>query len=373
MQQILPKNQVQFLKLAQSLALLTGGTLLSWLSLSPAALARFARIHSVSGTVYLKKTDWEEYQQVYAGRALRGDDLLKPDPGSRVIVTCPDGKQARKKPTPGLETSVNFLCPGTPRGDVRPSFGVSNVWGGSDPTIPFVLTPRSDFLWSATPTLRWNPVPDAQEYTVTLTTPQGEEWQLTTNQTTFLYPENKPEIRADGTLYELVVAADTGTASTDEGLGLKFIRTLGADISTVEDEIAQVQAMDLPDDTKTLVLVEEVYPNYNLTTEAINDLLGLIEKCTETAHIYRLLGDLYVKSGLQIPAEESYQKALELATTETNLEEETLAYLGLGTLYQAINEPDKALEVLQQGELEAIALGDIKLITSFEELLSRLQ
>ncbi|NER78981.1 MAG: tetratricopeptide repeat protein [Leptolyngbya sp. SIO1D8] len=340
--------------------------------MSSEALARLARIHSVDGTVYLKRAEWSEFTAVSAGTALYGDDLLKPDLNSTVVITCPDGERSDNPPTPGLENSVNESCPGTPRSDVRPDFGVSEVWGGSDLSIPFVLTPRTDFVLSATPTLRWNPVSGATTYTVALTTPQGTVWQVTTDQATLPYPENEPELMADSTLYELLVTVDAGTASTDEGLDLKFIRIFGSDVSAAEAEIAQVQAMDLPDDIKILVLVEEVYPKYSLTGEAISDLLTLIEDCTETAHIYRLLGDLYVKSGLQIPAEESYQKALEFAAMEENLEEETLAYLGLGTLYQAISDQEKALETLQQAKAVALSLGNAKLVASIESQLSGL-
>lgn len=357
------------LKLPSVLFLLT---LSSWLAFASAAQALYARIHSVSGRVELKRNGWSSYQRALPGRALFGDDLLRPALGSRVIVTCPDGQRARRTPTPGGETSVISLCPTTPRSDVRPGFGVSNVWGGNDPTVPFVITPRSDFVLSGTPTLRWQPVLGAEVYTVTMTSLTGELWQVTTNHTTLPYPEGVPALRADGSLYALVVSTDTGRASRDEAIDLRFQRLLGPDVAVAEAEIAEVQAMDLPEEIKTLVLVEEVYPKYSLTAVAINDLKGLIEKGEETAHIYRLLGDLYVKSGVQIPAEESYHQALELAAAEENLEDATLAHLGLGTLYQAIGQPENAIALLQQALSGAKELGDRQLIDSIERQLGRL-
>ena len=357
---------------AKTFHLTLGTTLLVWMALSAAAQARLARVHSVDGTLQLKRMGWESFQPVSPGAALYGDDLLLPDPGTTVVITCPDGKRSDKPPVPGLESSVNWSCPGTPRSDVRPSFGISEVWGGSDLAIPFVLTPRTDFVLDSTPTLRWNPVPDAEEYTVTLTSFGQELWSLTTDQTTLPYPDHEPELMADGTLYELVVTADTGTTSTDDETGQVFLRVVGDEVAEAEAEIAAVQAMDLPDDIKTLVLVEEVYPKYTMTGEAIDALLTLVDHGTETAHIYRLLGDLYVKSGLQIPAEASYQTATELAEVEPNLEEQTQAYLGLGTLYREVNEPEKARVALEQAQMGATELGDSQLISNIEDQLSRL-
>jgi tetratricopeptide (TPR) repeat protein len=175
----------------------------------------------------------------------------------------------------------------------------------------------------------------------------------------------------DGTPYELVVTADTGSTSSDEDTGQLFQRFIGDEVEKAEAEIDAVQAMDLPDAIKTLVLVEEVYPKYNLTAEAIDALLTLIEQGTETAYIYRLLGDLYVKSGLQLSAEESYQTAIELAAAEPNLEEQTLTYLGLGTLYQTVNKSEKAKDALEQAQIGATELGDSDLVSSIEDQLSR--
>jgi hypothetical protein len=100
-------------------------------------------------------------------------------------------------------------------------------------------------------------------------------------------------------------------------------------------------------------------------------LLTLIEQGTETAYIYRLLGDLYVKSGLQLSAEESYQTAIELAAAEPNLEEQTLTYLGLGTLYQTVNKSEKAKDAPEQAQIGATELGDSDLVSSIEDQLSR--
>ncbi|NEQ48414.1 MAG: tetratricopeptide repeat protein [Leptolyngbya sp. SIOISBB] len=358
---------------AKTLSLTLGVTILAWTALSAAAQARLARVHSMDGRLQLKRMDWETFQPVSPGAALYGDDLLLPDPGTTVVITCPNGRVSNNPPSPGLESSVNRACPRTPRSDVKPSFGISEVWGGSDLAIPFMLTPRTDFVLDSTPTLRWNPVPAAEEYTVTLTSFGEELWSLTTDQTTLPYPGHEPELMADGTPYELVVTADTGTASTNEDTGQVFLRVVGDEVAEAEAEIAAVQAMDLPDDIKTLVLVEEVYPKYSLTGEAIDALLPLVDHGTETVHIYRLLGDLYVKSGLQLPAEESYQTAIELAKVEPNLEEETLAHLGLATLYLEVNAPEKAKEALEQAQLRATELGSAKLTDNIATQLSRLE
>jgi tetratricopeptide (TPR) repeat protein len=117
---------------------------------------------------------------------------------------------------------------------------------------------------------------------------------------------------------------------------------------------------------KTLILVEEVYPTYKLFPQGMNDLLALIEAGTETAQIYRLLGDYAIRSGLVLPAESSYRQAIELAVAAHQLEEQVKAQWGLGTLYNRIGKSEQAREQLLQAQQGARTLGDADLLASIE-------
>ncbi|NET37439.1 MAG: hypothetical protein F6K19_36345 [Cyanothece sp. SIO1E1] len=340
--------------------------------LSSKAWAELARIDSVEGRVMLKREEWDSFQEVDSGTTLYGSDLLKPDRGSRVILICPDRRSAGPVPA-GTITNVNDhrLCPGTPR-RLRPQFAIGDLRGGSNPSIPYMITPRTGSVLNPTPTLRWNPVAGTEHYTVTLQARGETVWQIETNHTEIPYPEGESELMPR-TLYTLIVTADTGATSTEEELALRF--NLLADIQADEAnaEIDDVKALELPEELKTLILVEEVYLNYGLTAEAIADLESLTEEGIETAQIYRLLGDLYLKSGLRLLAEEHYVRATGLATIAGNLEEEVWAHLGLGTLYSRIDDTERAVRQLRCAQNGAAELGDENLASSIEAELAKLQ
>ena len=322
--------------------------------LPTAAQAGLARIMSISGSVQLRRSTWSEFQRALPGTALYGPDLLQPIRGSRILVICSEGN--RWIVPAGTISAVNNGCPGTPSA-LKPQFGIGDLRGGSDRSIPYVITPRVDVVLNNAPTLRWNPVEGAKTYTVSLQTRQGVRWELETDQTTLPYPSDQPKLQP-GVRYRLVVAADTGSRSTDEEPDLRFNLLAGEQAETAKAEIAEVQAMDLPDMLQTMILVEEVYPRYELTAAAINDLEALIASGYEMAKGHRLLADFYLKSGLRQLAEEAYQRAIALATASENLEEQVLAQYGLGTLYSRVGDFENAAEQLHAARIGAQALGD---------------
>ncbi|PSR19414.1 hypothetical protein C8255_02055, partial [filamentous cyanobacterium CCP3] len=232
--------------------------------------------------------------------------------------------------------------------------------GGSAPAIPYVIAPRLDTVLSPTPALRWNPVEGAETYRVSLQTRRGPLWELETDQTAIPYPEDQPPL-TPGTLYTLVVETDSRSSSTDDPPELRFNLLTGDRAAAAQTDIAAVEAMDLPDMVKTLILVEDVYPRYELTAAAMDALEGLVAAGCETAKVRRLLGDLYLKSGLRLLAEQNYDTALALALATENLEEQVLAQYGLGTLYARVEEPEKAIEYLEAAQAGALALGDTTL------------
>ncbi|MBE9160625.1 tetratricopeptide repeat protein [Nodosilinea sp. LEGE 06152] len=339
-------------------SLLTLSTAGVGLALLPtAAYAGLARIMTISGTVELRREAWSEFRRANPGTALYGSDWLKPSRGSRILVICPSG--SRWLVPAGTESAVHNGCPGTPR-VIKPQFGVGDLRGGSDPATPYVISPRLDTVLSPTPTLRWNPVEGAETYRVSLQTRRGPLWEIETDQTTIPYPEDQPPL-SPGTLYTLVVETDTGAISTDDLPVLRFNLLTGDRAEAAQTDIAAVEALDLPDMVKALILVEDIYPRYDLTGAAIDVLEEMVAGGCETAKVRRLLGDFYLKSGLRLLAEQNYETALALALATDNLEEQVLAQYGLGTLYARVEEPEKAVEYLEAAQAGALALGDITL------------
>ncbi|MEM9218653.1 MAG: tetratricopeptide repeat protein [Cyanobacteria bacterium P01_F01_bin.150] len=331
--------------------------------------ANVARIVSIEGEVELQRDNWSRFYRAFSGADLYGPDLIRPSRGSRVEVLCPNGTTTWIVPA-GTISAVNNGCPGTPA-RLKPQFGIGDLRGGIDPSLPYVITPRTGIVLSPRPLLRWNPVEGAESYTVTLKARGEVVWQIDTDQTELMYPDDQPDLMPRR-LYTLNVMADTGASSADEDLALRFNVLTGEQAEEAQVRIDSINALDIADELKTLILVEEIYPNYQLTGAAIHDLEGLIAAGIETAQIYRLLGDVYLKSGLRLLAEESYVKAIALATQSNNLEEQVFAQLGLGTLYLHVGETDRAMRQLHCAQKGASELGDEKLIESIEETLSQL-
>ncbi len=324
-----------------------------------AAQASLARIISVQGSVEIRRATGTTFQRAFPGTALYGPDLLQPSRGSRIIVICPNGRTQWRVPA-GTVSAVNNGCPGTPSA-LKPEFGIGDLRGGSDSTLPYVITPRQDLVLSPRPTLRWNPVEGATQYTVSLRTRRGTLWEVNTPESTLPYPDDQPEL-APGTRYTLVVQADTGTTSTDDPPELAFNLLAGEEASEATEAIAAVHALDLPELPKTLILVEEVYSRYQLTAAAIEALEALVSQGFELAQVRRLLGDLYLRSGLRLLAEENYRQAIALAFATDNLEEQVMAQYGLGTLYSRVGETAQAVAQLSAAQDGADALGNATLV-----------
>jgi hypothetical protein len=270
------------------------GFTLAALALFPgAAQASLARIMSVQGSVEVQRATGTTFQPAFPGTALYGQDILRPSRGSRVMVVCPNGRSQWRVPA-GTVSAVNNGCPGTPVA-LKPEFGVGDLRGGSDPAIPYVIAPRQDLVLSPTPTLSWNPVEEATQYTVSLRTRRGTVWEITTPDSTLPYPDDQPPL-SPGTRYTLVVQADTGTTSTDEPPELAFNLLAGDEATEAAEQIAAIQALNLPELAQTLILIEEVYPRYQLTAAAIADLETLVSHGFEVARVRRLLGDIYLRS-----------------------------------------------------------------------------
>ena len=353
--------------------LVSAFALMSWLALSPPVSASLARIHSIlEGQVELKRNGWQDFQRATPGTALYGDDDLRVTPGTEVILVCPD--RTPRDFFPAGNYRIGRVCPDAPR-RVRPIFGISDTWSATDAQVPYVITPWSGQVLSPTPTLRWQAMADADLYRVTLQQRAGDRWSevwtVKTDQPVLAYPINQPALQF-GEEYALQVAVEGVAVSTIAAPTAVFNLVGGQQKTDAEAAIAAVNAMDAPDALKTLILVEEVYPNYQLFAAGMNDLLALIVEGTETAQIHRLLGDYGIRLGLALPTEQSYLQAITLANANGMLEEQVKAQWGLGTLYNRLGKSEQAREPLEQAQQGAQALGDADLLASIEAELAQL-
>ncbi|MEM6255752.1 MAG: tetratricopeptide repeat protein [Cyanobacteria bacterium P01_D01_bin.156] len=339
----------------------------TWLTLSPSAAARLARLYSIQGEqVFLKRAVWSDFYTTYPRTMLYGDDLLRVSPGTVVTLLCPDRTESDNVRA-GV-SSVNEACPGTPR-RLKPTFGISDTWTAQDSNIPYVITPWSGQVLTRTPVLRWNPVPGTRQYRVTLqrNTFDGwqPEWTVLTDQPALAYPVNKSPL-VPGEEYALQVTAGWRAAASSEEWSAPAVFSVagGQEARDIAADIAAVEAMDVPQAFKTLILVQEIYPTYKLFAQGINDLQKLIATGEASALAYRLLGDYAVRSGLALVAEDSYTQAVALAEAANELEERVKAQWGLGVVYNRTDRTNQAQAILELAHQGAKTLEDEDLLSS---------
>jgi hypothetical protein len=363
-------------KLPLRVLLSLGAFLSVFLDVTPSiATPRQTRLYSVEGgPVYLQRPNWSDFYVTYPRTMLNSEDLLDVPVGAQVVLLCTDGIQ-RDWVGAGIG-AVGTVCPGSPR-IYRPSFGISEQWGADDPTEPYLITPRTGQVLTSTPTFYWHAVAGAQQYKVTLQQREGEAWvnlwTTTSSQASLCYPSSQPELEP-GHEYTLQVSV-AGQPERTEALPEPPIFSLvaGEERQGLEDAITAIETLDIDPAAKTLILVEEIYPQHKLFGQGINDLKALIDSGYETAQVYRLLGDYAIRTGLELPAEESYLQAIQLAAATDTTEEEALAAWGLGTMYARVGKIEPARTYLQKAEQIATEIGDADLIANISSELDKLQ
>jgi len=316
------------------------------------------------GEVELERGEWSGSHLTAFGAALYSGDLVKPANGTRAVILC-DDLAAWAVPA-GMLASLATGCPPSPepllkRGDND----IINTRGGSDPFIPYIISPRKTKLLDANPTLRWNPVPGATRYTVSVEGGQ-EDWTFETDQTELVYPSDAPPLEP-GVDYLLIIKTDNGKSSQSEGLaGLGFSLLAQEDAQHARDAAAQLAELNLPDEARAFALAQ-VYAGYGLIAEAIETLEALLETGSQTAAVYRALGDFYRQTELSLLAQARYLDAIELAAAAGDVEGQAAAQVGLGEVYATLGQHDLADEQLRQARDGYEALGDVQRVSELDE------
>jgi hypothetical protein len=276
-------------------------------------------IIEAKGEVWLKREEWSDYRRITVGTKLYPGDLLQPAPQARVIVQCADGKTIWSVPAGVISGATNGCPPqavplSRNRGDIAP------LRSEISPLIPYIISPRRTKLLNSLPMLRWNAVPGASHYAVSLIVDEGDVfWQTQIGETEVVYSGESP--LESGVNYLLMVEADTGTSSLeDDSPDLGFSLLNENEATVVRDAVEQLLNWDLADETKSIALAN-LYRIYDLKAEAIATLEVLVKQGSQIAAIYRTLGDLYLEVGLNPLASSHYLRATQLATEVGDLEE----------------------------------------------------
>ena len=283
------------------------------------------------------------------GNPLCSGDRVKLVASSRAIAVCAADGMARSLPV-GIPASVTSVCPAVPECDLNDS----NPPCGRNPDVfdanPLqILSPRDTALLTAQPTIRWEEVPGASGYTVTLE--QGEViWgPMEVAGTEIVYSGDAP-LEA-GPSYKLTVMADNGsTATTRFNLLSETDRT----------QVMQVLAMQPTDAMAEIPPQVYVYREKGLWAEAIEFLEGAIASGNRSSLAYLQLGELYNTVALLVRAEEAYLAAIDLAAVEGRQKGEAFTRVRLAHVYRKMGRTEEAISQLSEAKIlyERVQDGD---------------
>ncbi|NER38120.1 MAG: hypothetical protein F6J93_29870 [Oscillatoria sp. SIO1A7] len=341
-------------------------------------------ILEATGNVPIKPRGARDYYRVSVGTPLARGTIIFPTSTMSVKILCADRRTYWLVPS-GVPSGVGNGCP--PLGQ-RPDAtrNAGGICSSPQPaSLPYIISPRSTFLLSAKPILRWNPVADATLYIVSVSKKSGEIlWQTTASDTELAYNGELP--LEPGVQYELTVEAKFGANASRSGAssrseshpgngrlsGFAFEVLSEQKAAEVKDALALLQEQELTETAKSLALAR-VYNDsrYNLRAEAISILEAAISRGIENTASYYLLGDLYCQVGLTSFAEQSYLRGIEQGTTERDFAARAALYARLGQLYYSSREDEKARRHWQQALYGYIALQDMERVAQIQRELER--
>ncbi|MGK7914241.1 MAG: hypothetical protein AB4038_01640 [Prochloraceae cyanobacterium] len=328
--------------------------------LAPVASAQ--KIIESVGEVLVKRGN-SEYRPIGTGARLQSDDLLQTAPGAIVKILCENSTLWRVPA--GTTSSVNSGCPIIM---VRVVKGETRYRpGGSDSRIPYILYPRMTYLLDDRPTFRWNPVAGATSYAVRLLGPGGVEWQTEVSSTEVVYLDDASPLDW-GVKYLVTVKADNGSCSLQDRGGNLGFELLDEDtIQEVEEKAAKIEELEDRTEEERALTLAEMYRREKLTAKAIATLEALVEQGSQTALVFRKLGDLYAGVGLNRLAEDRYERASELFASTSDRYALIATRDGLARAKLMLEKKQQAEQLSAEVIAEYRQLGDEQSATALEE------
>lgn len=221
--------------------------------------------------------------------------------------------------------------------------------------IPYIISPRKTAILTPAPHFEWNSVPTASQYTVTLRGPSGIVWQVTTENNEIIYsgPLLEHSIK-----YALIIDAEVHEepdktviiSSTLEGpYGLFFYILSQEEIERLSLELSAADDSELDLLNASLERVR-IYRDYNLLSNAISLLEELKNQNYSSALMFRILGEIYLQTGLNSRSYSAFSYASDLAVETGDFQQVAdinafLAYLAL-----ARRDVDEAIRLLNHAK-----------------------
>ena len=352
-------------------ALLSIAVLTLILSGSIAALASEFRLLEAQGTVQVKPEGQSRYRRVREGRQLRLGDRLRTTHNAQARILCDDLTSTWTMYS-NQESGVAEGCPSSPFSTrLRIGNQDDNTPGGSDRSIPYVITPRRTAVLGTEPiALRWNPVLEAERYVVQVVGPEVT-WETQVEGTQVLFDE--VDALVPGAEYQVIVEANNGLSSQlDEGAETAtFERLYVEDIEIIQAGIAALPEQDLSEETQLLVAAD-LYIREDLLADAVNLLESLTASGTQSLEAYQDLGDIYRYIGLNLLAQARYEQAIEIALASQDIGGLADAQAGLAEVEVMLDQHCTAVDLLAQARDNYTAIEDVERVNELEERLGEL-
>ncbi len=317
------------------------------------------------GQVTVKRRETTGFVPAGVGAQVEPGDLLRVE-GGEAAIFCGNETLWDSSPlvlTGGESHGVPCLAGRSPRpfpslSRLRESL-LRGETGSRVENISYVLSPRSGFVRSDRPTLRWHTLANTDVYTVTLTgDDELERPPVQTSGGELAYPDAWPSLAGGGASYSLVVQAGE-RSSEEDGSGAKswgFSLLDPAQAAQLQSQEAKLRARPLGEDALTLLLAELYLSDaYRLRSEAAELLSGATVENLASAQV--LLGELYLEMGLADESQPAFDQALMLARQAGLPEFEAGAAFGLGTVACLRQKQSEAEGYWQAAQTQYKALG----------------
>jgi tetratricopeptide (TPR) repeat protein len=317
-------------------------------------------------------------RRALVGTVIRAGDLVSPTNGTRVTVQCRNADGSYSHGSRTRRFGLADVCPNASR-------RYSQSGRGEDDFLLF-LEDRFNYatqVMEGNPTLRWNPVAGATTYQVKLWT-CGQDvfncteviWQTEVEGTTVTY---EGEALVPGRNYGLEVTATDVAEAEPTYL---MVRRLEADkAEVVQAAVSQLMTLEVGAEAEALartdmyldVAAANTDPpvGAGLVFEAI-PVLEAVAPQSDTPHLYRQLGDLYLQAGLLVQAKEAYEEALALTDGVNDMASRAAAQVGLANIAAARGELRRAELKLWFAAISYGVLGDLERLSQVEGWLERL-
>lgn len=323
----------------------------------------------VSGQVELKRFDSTIFQKTKAPLKLDSQDLLRISQPKKTRILCFGHKLS--SPITQQEIAVKDVCDSEPtikiNGSIVPRPRQPKA---TDPTIPYIISPRKTALLTNRPTLKWNEVAGATSYEVKLIGPRVN-WKIKTDQTSIIYSGEtvlQPDAR-----YTLIIETDNNKSSQSDlsrSDGISFFVLSENKVKEINQAVENLEEKPLTPEMKGLAIAY-FYQAENLKAKAIEVLEELSQQETVEPEVYRTLGELYQEISLNSWAKEQYEKAWELIKNQPNeWEKQAVIQVRLGETHWGQGNIEKALEWL---ELAKSNYDRLKLEENYKAIEERMQ